>query len=169
MAGAIWNYCHLGAFCVHHTAMHHVTSCKATDIRHVHACLDATCHLRFWQNDLDRLRATAAANTRDGTDTETRVSTGSTLRAPLSGTSSKEGCRKPVLGVCTGSWPWRRKFSRRSCRDSNPGRPFNHESDSLAAELSPLAGPAFQSRVRRSNRWAIPVTRAGLSITSPTF
>ena len=25
------------------------------------------------------------------------------------------------------SWPWRRKFSRRSCRDLNP-QPFNHES-----------------------------------------
>ena len=27
MAGATWNCCHLGAFCVHHTTMHHVTSC----------------------------------------------------------------------------------------------------------------------------------------------
>ena len=25
----MWNWHHLGAFCVHHTAMHHVTSCKA--------------------------------------------------------------------------------------------------------------------------------------------
>ena len=30
MAGATWNCCHLGTFCVHHTTMHHVTSCKAT-------------------------------------------------------------------------------------------------------------------------------------------
>ena len=29
-----------------------------------------------------------------------------------------------------GSWPWRRKFSRRSCRHSNP-TPFNHESTAL--------------------------------------
>ena len=30
MAGATSNCCRLGAFCVHHTAMHHVTSCTAT-------------------------------------------------------------------------------------------------------------------------------------------
>ena len=30
----------------------------------------------------------------------------------------------------------KRKFSRRSCRDSNP-RPFNHESGALTTELSP--------------------------------
>ena len=30
MAGATWNCSRLGAFCVHHTTMHHVTSCKAT-------------------------------------------------------------------------------------------------------------------------------------------
>ena len=28
-------------------------------IRHVHACLAVTCHLRFWQNDRDLLYATA--------------------------------------------------------------------------------------------------------------
>ena len=33
------------------------------------------------------------------------------------------------------SRPWRRKFSRRSCRDSNP-RPFNHESGALTTDLS---------------------------------
>ena len=33
MAGATWNCCHLGAFCAHHTTMHHVTSCKATYVR----------------------------------------------------------------------------------------------------------------------------------------
>jgi len=37
----------------------------------------------------------------------------------------------------TESWPWRRKFSRRSCRDSNP-RPFDHESGALTTKLSPL-------------------------------
>ena len=56
MAGATWNCCCLGVFCVHHTTMHHVTSCKNT---YVHACLNVTCHLRFWQNDLDLLHATA--------------------------------------------------------------------------------------------------------------
>ena len=30
MAGATWNCCCLGAFCVHHATMHHVPSCKAT-------------------------------------------------------------------------------------------------------------------------------------------
>ena len=49
-------------------------------------------------------------NTGGGTDTEIRVS--------------------------TESRPWRRKFSRRSSRDSNP-RPFNHESGALTTELSP--------------------------------
>ena len=37
--------------------------------------------------------------------------------------------------VSTQSWPWRRKLSRRSCRDSNL-RPFNHESGALTTELS---------------------------------
>ena len=33
MAGATRNCCHLSTFCVHHTTMHHVTSCKATYVR----------------------------------------------------------------------------------------------------------------------------------------
>ena len=77
--------------------------------RKVHACLAVTCHLHFWQNDRNLLRATAVTRG-GGTDTEIRVS--------------------------TESWPWRRKFSRRSCRDSNP-RPFDHESGALTTELSP--------------------------------
>ena len=77
-------------------------------IRKVYACLAVTCHLHFWQNGRDLLRATAV--TRGGTDTEIRVS--------------------------TESRPWRRKFSLRSCRDSN-SRPFNHESGALTTELSP--------------------------------
>ena len=72
-------------------------------IRKVYACLAVTCHLHFWQNDRDLLRAT-------GTDTEIRAS--------------------------TESRPCRRKFSRRSSRDSNP-RPFNYESGALTTELSP--------------------------------
>ena len=40
------------------------------------------------------------------------------------------------IRVSTESRPWRRKFSRRSSRGSNP-RPFNHESGALTAELSP--------------------------------
>ena len=33
MAGATRNCCQLGAFCVHHTTMHRVTSCKATYVK----------------------------------------------------------------------------------------------------------------------------------------
>jgi len=72
----------------------------------VYACLVVTCHLHFWQPDRDLY----VLLRQHGTDTEIRVS--------------------------TESRPWRRKVSRRSCRDSNP-RPFNHESGALAAELSP--------------------------------
>ena len=41
------------------------------------------------------------------------------------------------IRVSTESWPWKRTFSRRSCRDSNP-RPFDHESGALTTELFPL-------------------------------
>ena len=78
-------------------------------IDRVYACLAVTCHLHFWQKDRDLLRATAVRNNGGGTDTKIRVS--------------------------TESWLWRRKLSRRSCRDSNP-RPFNHESGALTTELS---------------------------------
>ena len=106
MVDATWNCCRLGAFCVHHTIMHQPLLMQS-HIRKVQACLAITCHLHFWQNDWDLLRATAV--TLGGTDTEIRVS--------------------------TESWPWRRTFSSSSCRDSNP-RPFNHESSALTAELS---------------------------------
>ena len=78
-------------------------------IRKVYACLAVTCHLHFWQNDRELLRATAV--TRGGTDSEIRVSTESRI--------------------------WRMKFSRLFCRDSNP-RPFSHDSGALTTELSPL-------------------------------
>ena len=78
-------------------------------IRKVYACLAVTCHLHFWQNDRDFLRATVV-------------------------TRGWNGYRK--IRVSTESRPWRRKFSRRSSRDSNP-RPFNHESGALTTELSP--------------------------------
>ena len=54
MVGATWNCCCRSMFCVHHTTINHVTSCKATYIR----CLAVTCHLHFWQNDQDLLHAT---------------------------------------------------------------------------------------------------------------
>ena len=40
------------------------------------------------------------------------------------------------IRISTESRPWRRKFTRRSSRDSNP-RPFNHESGALTTELFP--------------------------------
>ena len=46
------------------------------------------------------------------------------------------GVADTEIRVSTESRPWRRKFSRRSSRDSNP-RPFNHESGALTTELSP--------------------------------
>ena len=49
------------------------------------------------------------------------------------------------IRVSTESRPWRRKFSRRSSRDSNP-RPFNHESGALTTELSP---PPYMARGRK--------------------
>ena len=78
-------------------------------IRKVYACLAVTCHLHFWQNDRDFLRATVV-------------------------TRGWNGYQK--IRVSTESRSWRRKFSRRSSRDSNP-RPFNHESGALTTELSP--------------------------------
>ena len=78
-------------------------------IRKVHPCLAVACHLHFWQNDRDLLRATAV--TRGWNEYRNKFS--------------------------TESRPGRRKFSRRSCRVSNP-RPFDHESGALTTELSPL-------------------------------
>ena len=77
-------------------------------IRKVYACLAVTCHLHFWQNDRGLLRATAV------------------IRG-WNGYRNKSQHRKLTL---------ERKFSRRSCRDSNP-RPFDHESGALTTELSP--------------------------------
>ena len=51
--------------CVHHTIMLHVTSCKATYVT-VYACLAVTCHLHFWQNDRNLLRATAVTRRWNG-------------------------------------------------------------------------------------------------------
>ena len=44
---------------------------------------------------------------------------------------------RDLLRVITESRHWRRKFSRRSCRDANTGA-FDHELDALTTELSPL-------------------------------
>ena len=103
MAGTTWNCSRLGTSSVYTIQPCHFIQ---SHIRKVYACLAVTCHLHFWQNDRDLLRATAV--TRGGTDPEIRVS--------------------------TENRPWRRKFSRRSCRDSNL-RPFSHESGALTTEL----------------------------------
>ena len=108
MAGATWNCSHLGASSVYTTQPCSMSLHAKPHTYKVYACLAVTCHLRFWQNDRGLLRATAV--TRGWTDTEIRVS--------------------------TESRPWRRKFSRRSYRDLNPG-PFSLESGALTTELSP--------------------------------
>ena len=77
-------------------------------IRKVYACLAVTCHLHFWQNDRDFLRATVVTR-------------------GWNGYRNKSQHRKSTL---------EKKFSRRSSWDSNP-RPFNHESGGLTTELSP--------------------------------
>ena len=76
------------------------------------ACFGVTCHLHFWQNDRDLLRATEI----------TRGWNGHRIR------------------VSTQSWLWGRKFSCRSCRDSN-SQPFDHESGALTNKLSRLQMP----------------------------
>ena len=78
-------------------------------IRRVHVCLATTFHRHFWQTDRDLVRTIVV--TRDGTDTKRRVS--------------------------TENWPWRRKFSCRSCQESNL-RPFSHKSGALTTDLSSL-------------------------------
>ena len=42
------------------------------------------------------------------------------------------------------SWPWRIKFSRRSCRDSNTW-PFDHKSGALTTELCPYMSVCFSA------------------------
>ena len=74
-------------------------------IRKVYAYLAVTCHLCFWENDRDLLRGTAVTRGWNG-----------------------------YRSKSTESRPRRRKFTRRSCRYSNP-RPFNHESGALTTEL----------------------------------
>ena len=76
-------------------------------VRKAHACLAVTSHLHFWQNDRDLFPCYCG---KPKTDTQT--------------------------GVNTKSWPWRRTFSCRSCRASNP-RPFDHESGALTIEPFP--------------------------------
>ena len=72
------------------------------------------------------------------------------------------------IRVSTESRPWKRKFSRCSCRDSNP-RPFNHESGALTTELSPCVEvpprkPPVCSRIDELSK---PSTRAFFACYCP--
>ena len=75
----------------------------------VYGYLGVVYHLHFWHHDQGLLRATAV----------TRGWNGHRIR------------------VSTRNLRWRRKFSRRSCRDSN-SQSFDHESGALTNELSRL-------------------------------
>ena len=97
-------------------------------IRKVYACLAVTCHLHFWQNDRDLLRATAV--TPAGVERILKYSNKfKNFNHPSRGNFIM------VMRVSTESRPWRIKFSRRSCRDLNL-RLISHES-ALTTELSP--------------------------------
>ena len=63
-----------------HTLVYSVTFFKATYVRCMTVRLAVTCHLYFWQNDRDLVRATAVTRVGvggwgGGTDTEIKVST----------------------------------------------------------------------------------------------
>ena len=77
-------------------------------LRKVYACLAVTCHLHFWLNDRDLLRATAV----------TRGWNGYRNRSQHRKLTLEKNIFLPLP------------------RDSNP-RPFNHESGALTTELSP--------------------------------
>ena len=61
MAGATWNCCRRGASSVYIIQPYTNLQCHFTEshIRRVCVCLAVTCHLHFWRNDRDLLRATA--------------------------------------------------------------------------------------------------------------
>ena len=105
-AGATWNCCRLGAYSVYTIQPCTTLQCHFIRTR-MCVCLAVTCHQHFWTNDRGLLRATAV-NT---------------------------GVERIPEWVSTESWPWGRKFSRRSCQDSNP-RPSDHKSGALTTEPS---------------------------------
>ena len=51
-------------------------------IRKVYACLAVTCHLHFWQNDRDFLRATVVTRGWNGYRNKSRGQDSSVVRAP---------------------------------------------------------------------------------------
>ena len=79
-------------------------------IRKVYACLAVTCHLHFWQNDRDFLRATVVTRG-GGTDTENKSQHRKSTPGEENSPAVPAGIRNP--------------------------RPFNHESGALTTELSP--------------------------------
>ena len=92
---------------------------KHGSIRKVYACLAVTCHLHFWQNDRDFLRAT----------------------------------------VVTRGWNGYRNKSQ-------------HRKSTLEKKILPpfqqgFEPETFQSRVRRSNHWAIPAPCWLVTVTCP--
>ena len=92
-------------------------------IRNVYACFPVTCHLHFWQNDRDLLRATVVTR-------------------GWNGYRNKSQHRKSTL---------EKKIFPPFNRDSNP-RPFNHESGALATELSPIEAQIpfdFSNKIQR--------------------
>ena len=80
-------------------------------IRKLYACLAVTCHLHFWQNDLDLSRATAVTRRWNGYRNKSQ--------------HRKLTLEKKILP------PLQQGFEPRP-------RPFNHESGALTTELSPL-------------------------------
>ena len=143
MVGATWSCCYFGVFRLHHTTTHPVMSLHekpyitfslnncthwlhaklitfslnkwTNNIRRLYACLAVTCHRHFWQNDRGLLHETAVTRRWYGYRTK-RVS--------------------------TKSWPRRRTFSCRSCRDVERNEDWKKEEKIWATS---------RSRVRRSN------------------
>ena len=87
-------------------------------IRKVYACLGVTCHLHFWQNDRDLLRATAV----------------------------------------TRGW--------NGYRNKSLHRKLTLEKKILPPLLQGFEPATFQSRVRRSNHWAIPLPKVEYLLTA---
>ena len=98
MTGATWNCYRLGARSVYSIQ---TMQCRFTrsHIGRLHVCLAVTCYQHFWHNDRDLFRAL-------------------TVTRGWNGYRNRSQHRKLTLE--------KRKFSRRSYRDSNP-RPFDHE------------------------------------------
>ena len=131
--------CETAAILAH--SMYTIQPCHFMQIHicRVHARLVVTCHLRFWQNEWDLLRATVVTQG-GGMDTESAQKVDpqeenylhfwqndqDLLRATVVIWGVGNGYR-----VSTESWPSRRKFS---CWDSNP-RPFDYKSGDLTTAV----------------------------------